>query len=319
LGSFVGLGCGWLLGQGAVRLVTRTINDLYFVLAVGDVSLTASSIGKGLALGIGAALLAAVAPGIEAARVEPALALRPATLEARSRRLVPRIALAGLAFACLGAFLLVALPHSLVWSFAALFAIVVGLALTAPLATLAAMALLGPLAGALAGTLGRLAARTVTRAVSRTGVAIAALMVAVSVTIGVSLMIRSFRETVENWLDLSLHADVFIGASGPSGSRTPEALSADVAPRVAAVPGVAAVESFRAVVVGSPEGNVSLAVADPQRARHAALYRFSEGSPEDTWARVRAGAVLVSEPLAFRRRLPARGGSVTIWYELGFG
>jgi putative ABC transport system permease protein len=34
LGSLLGLGLGYLLGQSAVRLVTRTINDLYYVLAV---------------------------------------------------------------------------------------------------------------------------------------------------------------------------------------------------------------------------------------------------------------------------------------------
>ena len=87
------------------------------------------------------------------------------------------------------------------------FAIVLGIALLAPLATVAATALAGGVGGSLVGTLGRLAARTVARSVSRTGVAIAALAVAVSVTIGVGLMIASFRSTVENWLDLSLRAE----------------------------------------------------------------------------------------------------------------
>ena len=31
IGSVLGLGLGIVLGQGAVRLVTQTINDLYFV------------------------------------------------------------------------------------------------------------------------------------------------------------------------------------------------------------------------------------------------------------------------------------------------
>lgn len=316
-GTLLGLGLGWLLGQGAVRLVTRTVNDLYFVLAVRGAPLTAWSVAKGLALGIGAGVLAALPAGLEASRVEPALAVRPSTLESRARRLVPRVALTGLALVLLGAALLFAVRESLAWSFASLFAIVVGLALLSPLATVALLGLLAPLAGALAGTLGRLAARTVTRAVSRTGVAIAALMVAVSVTIGVSLMIRSFRDTVANWLDLSLRADVFIAASQPGAARPPATLSADVPARVAAVPGVEAVESFRTVPVGSPEGDVLLTVADPRRVRQAALYRFSEGSPEETWGRVRAGAVLVSEPFALRRRVPTHGGSLVLRTDHG--
>jgi len=61
----------------------------------------------------------------------------------------------------------------------------------------------------------------VTRSVARTGVAVAALAVAVAVTIGVGLMIQSFRSTVGNWLDLTLRADVFIGAPSAGGGRSP--------------------------------------------------------------------------------------------------
>ncbi len=42
MGTLLGLGLGWLLGQGAVRLVTQTINDLYYVLSVTGAPLTAA-------------------------------------------------------------------------------------------------------------------------------------------------------------------------------------------------------------------------------------------------------------------------------------
>ena len=86
---------------------------------------------------------------------------------------------------------------------------------------------------------------------------------------------------------------------------------------MAAVPGVAAIETVRLVHVASPQGEVQLAVTDATRARSAALYRFSEGDPEATWKRVREGAVLVSEPFAFRHRLPAHGGSLTLSTDRG--
>ncbi len=87
LGALLGVGLGWVLGQGAVRLVTQTINDLYFVLSVREAPLTLPAILKGMGLGIGAGLLAAVAPALEASRVEPIVALRPSTLEGKTRRL----------------------------------------------------------------------------------------------------------------------------------------------------------------------------------------------------------------------------------------
>ncbi len=317
VGTLLGLGLGWLLGQGAVRLVTRTINDLYFLLSVTGAPLTPLAVAKAAALGIGAGVLAAVPAALEAAGVEPVLALRPSTLASSSRRLVPRVAAAGALLAALGAGALAAAPRSLAVSFAGLFGIVLGLALLVPLATVGAMPLLTPPAAALAGTLGRLATRTVARSVGRTGVAVAALTVAVSVTIGVSLMIQGFRATVLNWLEVSLRADVFIAAPLPGGARTTPSLPPDLIPRVAAVPGVAAVETFRAVRVGSPSGEVHLAVADPRRERPAALYRFAGGSPAEIWRRVTEGAVIVSEPFAHRRGLPASGGAVTLQTDRG--
>jgi len=317
IGTAFGLALGWLLGQSAVRLVTQTINDLYYVLSVTDAPLTAASVAKGVALGLGAGVLAAVGPAAEAARIEPVEALRQSRVEGRARRLVPVLALGGVLLAAGGGALLLFAVRSLALSFVGLFAIVVGLALVAPAATVAAMAVASPAGGRLVGTIGRLAARTVTRSVSRTGVAISALAVAVSVSIGVSLMIASFRSTVANWLDLSLRADIYVSAPAAGGTRASPVLSADVPSRVATVPGVVDVETFRAVRVAGPLGEVHLAVADSRRPRSAALYRYADGSPDEVWERIREGAVAVSEPFAFRHGLPARGGRVELETDRG--
>ena len=316
-GALLGVGLGYVLGQSAVRLVTRTINDLYYVVSVGGAPLSLATAAKGVATGLGAALLAALGPALEAARVEPVTALRPSTFETRARRLVPALALVGLAVSLLGALGLALATRSLLASFAALFGVVLGLALVAPAFTVGLMRLLRPAASRLLGPIGRLATGTVARAVSRTGVAAAALMVAVSVTIGVSVMIASFRSTVANWLELTLQADIYVSAASPGGARSGVSLSDDVAALVAAVPGVAGVETVRLVLVPSPLGEVRLAVTDGTRERNASLYRFSEGSPRDTWARVRDGAVLVSEPFAFRHGIPPHAGAVTLQTDRG--
>jgi len=317
LGAVLGLGLGWALGQSAVRLVARTINDLYFVVSVTSAPLTLASSAKGLVLGTLAGVVAAVAPAAEAARVEPIDALRPSLVEERGRRIVPRVAGGGVLGCLAGAALLLAAGRSLPLSFAGLFAVVVGLALLAPAATVAAMALASPACGRLAGTMGRHATRRIARSVGRTGVAVAALAVAVSVTVGVSLMIASFRDTVENWLDLSLRADVYVSAPVAGGMRASPVVSADLPDRVRSAPGVADVETFRTARVGSPTGEVQLAVADSRRPRSAALYRYADGSAEDTWAAIRAGAVAVSEPFAFRHRLPRHGATVTLQTDRG--
>ncbi len=162
VGTGLGLALGWVLGQGAVRLVTQTINDLYYVVSVTGAPLTARSVAKAIGLGLGAGILSAVPPALEAARVEPVAALRRSTLEGAARRRVPLLALAGLALGGVGAGLLAFVPTSLIASFAGLFAVVMGMALLAPAATVLLMAVAGPAAAMAVGTLGRLAARTVT-------------------------------------------------------------------------------------------------------------------------------------------------------------
>src|SRR5437870_7800371 len=71
LGALLGLGLGIYLGRFTVQLVTQTINDLYFALSVRSVEVQPATLVKGMALGIGAAMLAAAVPASEAANVPP--------------------------------------------------------------------------------------------------------------------------------------------------------------------------------------------------------------------------------------------------------
>ncbi len=81
VGTVAGLLLGVLLGRGLVELVTRTLNDLYFTVSVRGLSLEPSTLAKGLLLGLGATLAAALLPAWEAARSAPAVTLRRSTLE----------------------------------------------------------------------------------------------------------------------------------------------------------------------------------------------------------------------------------------------
>lgn len=317
LGSLLGIGFGYLLGQGAVGLVARTINDLYYVLSVTGAPLETASVLKGLGLGIGASLLAAVPPALEAASVEPVVAQRPSTYETAARAWLPRLAAGGALLFAAGGVVLALAQTSLLASFAGLFGVVLGFALTVPWLTLGAMTLFAPPLSATLGVLGRLGARTVARSVSRTGVAIAALTTAVSVTIGVGLMIASFRATVVDWLEVTLLADIYVGAPSGGGVRATPSFDPGLAARVAAVPGVERVESYRRVRVDSDNGEVALGVSDVSGERTIRSFRFAAGSDPDPWARVAEGAVVVSEPFARRHRLPPRGAAVSLRTDRG--
>lgn len=305
LGTAAGLGAGILLGRELVRLVTQTINDLYFVLSVNELAVSPLTLAKGAALGIGATLLAALAPAIEATQAPPRAVLTRSALEARLRKALPRATAIGFGLLLLGAALL-ALPGGLVLGFAGLFGVILGCALLAPGATVVLMRLLSPPMGALFGILGRMSANGVVAALSRTAVAIAALVIAVSVTVGVGVMIDSFRRTVVRWLEASLRDDVYAAAPSRGGGFAGADLDPEVARRAAALPGVEAVHTIRRVEILTEKGPVRMVILGTDR-RGIAGYDLQQGDPDEVWpAFLDGGAVLVSEP--FSRKYGVNAG-----------
>lgn len=317
VGAVLGIAGGTLLGRGLIDQVTRTINDLYFVVSVRSLELSPATLWRGLALGVGGSLIAALAPAVEATSAAARSALERAELEGRARRAVPRAAGAGLLLLAAAAGLLGlgggaaggSLPAGgLGWSFAGLFAMLVGFALLTPAGTVALTALLTPVAGRLFGQLGRLAARGVVAALSRTAVAVGALVIAVSVAVAVDLMIRSFRQSVEQWLDYSLPADLYLSAAGgPTGGSfgMQPTFEPEVARRLATIPGVVRVNRLRHGTVETGRGRARLVALDLDHRSHDAFV-FLDGRADEVWPAFESGrAVIVSEPYAHRTGLGA--------------
>jgi putative ABC transport system permease protein len=305
----LGLGAGMALAGGLVRLVTRTINDLYFVVVVRDLAVSATALAKGAALGIGATMVAALLPAAEASMAPPGVAVQRVALEARARRAAPRVALAGLLVLLTGASVLAIAGRSLVWSYAGLFTMILSATLLTPLAMIGASRAAGPALGGILGLTGRMAARGVVARLSRTGVAVAALMVAVSATVGVGVMIRSFRATVERWLETSLAADVYVSAptfrSGRGGEST---LAPGVVERLHETPGVVSVGTYRGARVLSEFGPTPLVALGIGPGSYG-QFRFLSGEPGAVWhAFQERGAAIVSESYAYRHGLAVGRG-----------
>lgn len=311
-GSALGIALGVILGQGALRLVTQTINDLYFVVNVRDAVIAGSSLVKGAVLGIAATVVSAVPPAWEAASAPARQVLARSSLEEKAQRLVRWAALAGLALALAGAILLVAPSNSLVVAFAGTFAVVIGFAMLTPLAMSKLMRLAAHLSGRLWGSLGRMAPRNVVGSLSRTAVAMAALMVAVSVAIGVSVMISSFRFSVAGWLEQALQGDIYISAPGLTVSRGDTPLDPRIAPLVESNPDVARLDVMRATVVDSAWGPVNVAAIQNPDIGRVRTFISSSLAPAAVWDALQKGAVIVSEPFARRIGLPTQGGQVVL-------
>ena len=310
--TLLGLGLGIALAHELVRLVTRTINDLYFVVNVRELELDPAAIAKATALGLGATLGAALAPAREATRVPPSLTLRRSSAETALADRAGRLAVAGAGLVVLATLALTVSARSLGLAYVGLAGLVVGAALAIPWATRLFAGLVRPSMGRLFGMLGRMAARGIVASLTRTSIALAALTVAVATTVGVDIMVQSFRATVVEWLSASLTSDVFVQPPSLVSGRGDGTLLPSVIARVGTTEGVFAVNTVRNRRVRAQGGEVALHV--PVIAPgHPSVYRFR--SPRGGDARVllaEGDVVAVSEPYAFHHALEV--GSVV---ELG--
>jgi putative ABC transport system permease protein len=316
VGAAAGTLLGVALGRGLVRMVTQTINDLYFVTSVQELSLPPEVLAKGVLVGVGATVLAALPPALEAAASPPRVAQTRSLAEGRAGRAVRRAAVGGSCLLVAGAVGLAVPSRSLPLSFAALFLVILGMALLTPAGAVALVGLVRPLVGRSLGILGTMSARGVVTALSRTAPAIAALVVAVSVTVGLGIMIQSFRGTLSRWLDGTLQADVYVSLPSPMASRADGTLGADVVDVLAGHPAVVGFSTYRGVEA-PVEGGVQRLVALDLDPRGEAAFDFAAGRSEEAFPAFRhEGAVLVSEPLAYRQGLTV-GDTVVVPTPLG--
>ncbi len=318
VGTIAGLALGVLLGRGAVQMVTQTMNDLFFVVAVREVSIPTATLVKGGLIGIAAALVGATIPAWEATSVPPAGALKRSDVEERTRKILPWVSAGALVMLVLGMLLLIP-DWNLVVAFGGLFAVIIGIALLTPAATLGLMNGIQRLVRGRLGVIGRMAPRTIVRSLSRTSVAIAALMVAVSVIIGVGVMVSSFRNTVVLWLDDILQADIYISPPDLNSNQIRSAFDPDLAIEIAELPGVERVATTRSVDIVAyanavddgmnvDAGSEIVEQTIPVRlvsfsedlAGERRRYRQSVGDWAETWTAMEAGGIIINEPMSNR-------------------
>jgi putative ABC transport system permease protein len=116
---------------------------------------------------------------------------------------------------------------------------------------------------------------------ARTVITIAALMTAISMLISISIMILSFRKTVDLWVEQSINGDVFIFPGSYSLTGYSALLPIEVSRSLSDLPGVKAVDSFRALEVEYQNRPILIASVDGQVFLNLKKIRFTDGNPRD--------------------------------------
>lgn len=331
LGGLVGgLGGVWL-ARGLVSLVSRTISDLYVPIASGGLIvpldlLAFVAVAKGALLGTVVSMVGALGPSLEAGRTVTVRALAPGDYESTSEL---RTGLFGwISFALL-----------VVAGLCSLMGPVGGLPLFGYLATVCLLGSLSCLAPfcikslgwrrsradrnpmVLGGSLRHIAADQAARHPGRNSVTVSALMVGLSIMIGVAVMVRSFRDTVEVWVDETVMADLIVAPQswlqGKQVGQSSRSLPGAWLATLSAIEGVAAVDTYREVQVQVEGQTVSVVSRDLLLHAQRSRYLLVQGDSTVVLRRAaETGGVLLSEVLANRLGL-SEGSLVSIMTQAG--
>ena len=302
VGVAVGLPLGYWVAEANVGTVSRTLTNLYLLEEIQGLELPPWMVGLAALIGVGGALGGGLLPALDLGRRPPTALLAAFTLHAETRSLARPLFRTGWAVLALAAAWFAWRGRA--WQpggFVLGVALLVAIPLMTPYLVEAVARRMRVRRFGLGYSVRSLAARLQT-----TSFAVASLAIAVSMLVGITLMVGSFRRTLELWVDTTVRADVYV--TTPSWARGgPEAtLDAALVATLARHPGVAYVDRLRRFSGYTGERRIAVVGVDmalPGRERRFALLG---GDPAEAVRRVRdAGAVLVSEPLARKAGLGA--------------
>ncbi len=246
-GSLAGLLLGAFLARFSVAAVSQTVSTLFVGTHADNVVYSAPAAFKAFAFGVVLAGVSAVVPALEAAATEPARTIRAgAAFERHLPQVARGFAIAGVVLLVLAAVATTAPPIDglPIFGYASALAVIAGASLLTP----SALALsLRPMQSAAQRSAPPvlLALRAMTASRGRFAVAIASLMVAVAMMVAIAIMVGSFRATVVAWADETLAADLYVGTPGQSDASYQGYFTPGVVTRIARVPGVEAVDTYR--------------------------------------------------------------------------
>ena len=315
IGALIGLPLGRLMASGAVKLMGTTVEALYVTSRPASIELNSSSVALALFVGIGVAIASAYAPAREASLVPPAEAMARGRREYtarvhKTRDLCIALILAGSAAAASRAPAVAGKP---LFGYLAALLLVVASALAIPAVSDALLHVSARTIKTILGVEALLASRSLSASLLRTSVLVGALSTAIAMMTAVGIMVGSFRETVVAWMGDQLPADLYVRAAGsPAADRHPT-LAVEVAEKIAALPGVTAVDAMREYEISVDAMPATLGGIDLNvlRGHHNADFLSGRSTNEVLAELLGADAVVVSEPFANKHNLRA-GDRITL-------
>ncbi|MCC7384878.1 MAG: ABC transporter permease [Deltaproteobacteria bacterium] len=237
LGGGLGVLLGRVIAAVALSQSSSTVSRFYAPIRPADPEIDPLLVLVGLAIGSGAAFLAALRPARGAARVDPIETMRDASPRAPRRPLPLR------AMAVAGLILLPAAAWVSRWTTELAGFLAIGLVVTTgvlcvPAGIIAVVRAARGLVERSLGVPGRIGVDNLAASIRPSTITVSALMLAVGLGVGMSAWAASLESAMMRWLDRALPADVYITAGSPVADNHNMPFSGSALERAASVPGV---------------------------------------------------------------------------------
>ena len=295
LGTAIGVPLGVLAAKANLSAVSTALTYVYLLREVDSLTVPAWIPLLGVTVGIVGSMAASVGPALRMSRDDPRHLLSSMSLHEETDRTATPLALAGLAGLLAGAFGYLVAGDARWCGFALGALLMVAIPLLCP-ALLRSASTHATTRGLGIG----LAARSLGRRLKSGAAAVASLAVAGSMLFGVTTMVTSFRDTVDDWIDATVRADVYVATpswprGGPDATIDPE-----VVDQLKSAPGVVKLDRLRKVITHRGDDRLSLVGVDFSLSGGEERYPLIDGDVDEALAAVRGGGVLLGEPMARR-------------------
>lgn len=315
IGSAAGVGIGYWLAKFSLQAITLTVQNLYVSSNVTDLDFHWTRATPYFFLGVALSVGSALVPAYDAARTSPTQVMRRGSYDLKVFRGNRKLTGAGLLclVACGVSAGLPAVAGFPYFGFLSVFLLILGLSFLAPGALVGLRNVSRTLCKRWLGGEGLLASLNLTQNVGRNAIAVSSLAIAFMMVISMSIMVYSFRQTVTVWIDQTLRADLFVRAAGGKHIDYQSTLPVEPVAAFENLPGVAAVDRFRAINITYGGQPAILGSGDFEvLSRHGNLV-IKDGPPAHKLAEEMVGRdrAIVSEPFAYKHDVGV-GDTVTL-------
>ena len=305
IGAIFGIMLGILLAYFLLGLISSTINYQFFSSSPNSIALDITIIYQALILGISGSIVSVLIPAWSASRIQPRELIDIYGKYSTYNNYHMVLFFLGLLLCSFGYLITLTPITNLIIGFIAMFLVIVGLSLTVPTTTQIVLLIISSILEKIGRpTIVTLSVETIKNSLNTIAICIAALSVSIAMTIGIGCMIQSFRATVEEWLNQSLVADIYIAPPTLSFGQDLKGIDDEFIKYVSDIPEIEYISQLGSFEIFKDGYLLNLIVVDSAEKIFDEVIQLKEGEKKDIWNDfVQTDSILISEPLAFQKNI----------------